>query len=164
MEKKMLEEILGTITGVSEENGPKAVVSLQHQVVYDMDENGKPLIVVDEEESVSYSVVGLAVSNGYTTIYVRFDDYEDDEYLRFKRLIKNYENRERDNKTHLLVLTMADQKTLSNFVTSVAMMVTFDGVEPVVKFVGKSAETTVYCDALKQKEPDEDDLLGELQD
>jgi hypothetical protein len=156
MEDFDIKELVDTITGNDEEGLPKAFSSLQHQMLFIDDEDIEPEII--DEASTAYATAGITVSDGMATAILKFQSFDDIDFIRMHAVCKNFENREFGERTELLVLTLVDNETYSNFVSMVVHLVSFDGAEPIIRFMASSNNTRAFTiDDLDVDDEDYDD-------
>ena len=144
LEQIELKKAVNALTGKNDEGRPKAVIALQHQVEYGTDESGTPLIAVEDQANTMFAVANMIVSNGKLTILLDFDSFDDDDYMRFRGLLKEYERGDTTNGNHILVLTLADEDSASIFTSMIVDLVCFDGVDPTIKLQGEANQAKYY--------------------
>lgn len=142
MEDFNIKDLVDTMTGTDENGNPKAMVTLQHQMLFLGDDDIETEII--DETMTSYAVLGLNVSGGMTTALLKFNSFDDIDFIRMHTVCKNYETREFGERTEMLVLTMIDLETYTNVVSMVVELVSFDGAEPIVRLMANSDNTRAF--------------------
>lgn len=162
MEQIELKDVLEAITGTNEDGSSKALATLQHQVELGVDEDGMPVIEAADQANALYAIANIIVSRGKITAVLEFDSFDDDEYVMFRGLLKDYEKGNFAEGNHYLVLTLADDETANIFISMFVDMVCFDGVDPIIRLMGDADDASYYT--LPYLEDDEDDWYEDDED
>ena len=154
MEDFDIKDLVDTITGTDEEGNPKAFTTLQHQMLFISDEDIETEII--DEAITSFATVGVTVSEGMVTTLLKFNSFDDIDFIRMHTVCKNYENREFGERTELLVLTLIDDETYKNVISMVVELVSFDGAEPIIRLMANSDNTRAF-----QVDAEEEDFIDD---
>lgn len=153
MEDINIKDIVDTLTGADEDGNARAMSTLQHQKLYIVGDDIDTEII--DEAITNFAVVGISVSQGMVTAALQFDSFDDVDFIRMHTVCKNYANREFGEQTELLALTLVDDTTFENVVSMVVELVSFDGAEPIIRFMGNSDNTSAFI--IEQDEDEDDD-------
>lgn len=162
MEDFNLKDLVDTITGTNEDGNPKSFSTLQHQMLFITEEDIEPEVI--DEAITTFANVGITVSDGLVTAILKFNSFDDIDFIRMHAVCKNYENREFGERTELLALTLIDNETHSNFITMIVELVSFDGAEPIIRFMGSSDNTRAFILDDSDIEIDEDEYDDDYED
>ena len=157
-----LRKAVEAITGKNENGRPKAIVTLQHQIVHSIDDDGVPTITVEDQANTMFAVASVVVSNGKVTMLLDFDSFEDDDYVRFRGLLKEYERGDTTYGNHLLVMTLADEDTASIFISMIVDLICFDGADPTIKLLGDAEQARYY--AITSNDDDDVEEIDDLEE
>lgn len=142
-------DFIKAFEGIDALGEPKSVVVLQNQTytMY-MDKEATPKI--HDQASTVYAILKFAIHNGLLSITLLFEDFEDEDYLRFKAVCTDmtldaWETGEaKDGLEHHLVLTVTDRIDHDYFMTCFLLTYAFDGLKPSVTFVCKLDDAIMY--------------------
>lgn len=154
MEDFNIKDIVNTLTGADEDGNARAFSTLQHQKLY-IDGDDIDTEVIDEAIT-NFAVVGISVSQGMVTAALQFNSFDDVDFIRMHTVCKNYANREFGEQTELLALTLVDDETFENVVSMVVELVSFDGAEPIIRFIGNSDNTSAFIIEHEAEDDDEE--------
>lgn len=128
---------------------PKAISVLQNQT-YVMSLEGDATPKVHDQAATAYATLKFAIHNGLLSVTLLFEDFEDEDYLRFKSVcsgmtIDAWETGEaKDGLEHHLVLTITDKIDHNYFMTCFLLTYAFDGLKPSATFVCKLDDAIMY--------------------
>lgn len=172
-------DFIKAFEGLNVLDEPKAVVVLQNQTYTMSIEDGKPASPkIHDQAGTVYAVVKFAIHNGLLSTTLLFEDFDDEDYLRFKSLCTNmtldaWNGEASDGLEHHLVLTISDKFSHNYFMTCFLLTYAFDGLKPSATFVSRLDDSIMYqlpdqiknqiVDKLDQQmategEPDDSDL------
>lgn len=129
--------------------GEKAIVVLQNQT-YTMSLEGEATPKVHDQAATAFSTLKFAIHNGLLSITLLFEDFEDEDYLRFKSVCANMTldaletGEAKDGLEHHLVLTITDKVDHNYFMTCFLLTYAFDGLKPTATFVCKLDDAIMY--------------------
>lgn len=164
-------DFIKAFEGIDALGEPKSVVVLQNQTyLLSLDKEAAPK--VHDQASTIYGILKFAIYNGLLSITILFEDFEDEDYLRFKAVCTDmtkdaWETGEAtDGLEHHLTLTITDRIDHNYFMTCFLLTYAFDGIKPSVTFVCKLDDAIMYqlpesiknqiIDSMDRKEEDAD--------
>ena len=128
----------------------KAVVVLQNQT-YTMAIDGTATPKIHDQAATVYAILKFAINNGLLAITLTFEDFEDEDYLKFKSLCSNMtldtnanDGFASDDLEHHLVLTISDRIDHDYFMTCFLQLYAFDGMSPSATFICKLDDAIMY--------------------
>jgi hypothetical protein len=135
--------------GLGETGEPKAIAVLQNQT-YTMALEGASTPRVHDQAATAYATLKFAIYNGLLSATLIFEDFEDEDYLRFKSVCTHMtmdvgeSGEASDGLEHHLVLTITDKVSHDYFMTCFLLTYAFDGIKPSVTFVCKLDDAIMY--------------------
>lgn len=144
-------DFIKAFEGLNALDEPKAVVVLQNQTYTMSLEEGQPATPKIHDQAASvYAVVKFAIHNGLLSTTLLFEDFDDEDYLRFKSLCTNMTldawktGEASDGLEHHLVLTLTDKFSHDYFMSCFLLTYAFDGLKPAATFVCRLEDAVMY--------------------